>query len=92
MTDFSPALAAIVGDPKPAGRRAKSKAFAGLVTQGLFVWLLPVVVVTNTPARLLFEGFDLGLAAWLFGAAVVWFAVAVFVFHRGLRRYASASS
>ena len=72
--------------------RLPRKAFAGLVTQGLFVWLLPVVVVTNTPARLLFEGFDLGLAAWLFGAAVVWFAVAVFVFHRGLRRYASASS
>jgi ABC-2 type transport system permease protein len=72
--------------------RLPRRAFTGLVSQGLFVWLLPVVVVTNAPARLLFEGFNLTLAAWLFAAAVGWFALAVFVFHRGLRRYASASS
>jgi ABC-2 type transport system permease protein len=72
--------------------RLPREAFKGVVSRVLFVWALPVVVVTNTPARALFDGFDLGLAAWLFGAAAVWFALAVFVFHRGLRRYASASS
>jgi ABC-2 type transport system permease protein len=29
---------------------------------------------------------------WLVVLAAAWFALAVFVFHRGLRRYASASS
>ncbi len=72
--------------------RLPREAFKGVVSRVLFVWALPVVVVTNTPARALFDGFDLGLALWLFGAAAVWFALAVFVFHRGLRRYASASS
>lgn len=72
--------------------RMPREAFTGVFTKFLFVWLLPVVVVSNTPAKTLFDGFDAGLVLWLFGAAVVWFAVAVFVFHRGLRRYASASS
>ena len=72
--------------------RLPRQAFTGLATQTLFVWLLPVVVVTNAPARLLIEGCDLRLAAWLFAAAAAWLAVAVFVFHRGLRTYTSASS
>ncbi len=72
--------------------RMPREAFTGVFTKFLFVWLLPVVVVSNTPARTLFDGFNAGLVLWLVGAAVVWFAVAVFVFHRGLRRYASASS
>jgi ABC-2 type transport system permease protein len=58
----------------------------------LFVWLLPVVVVSNAPARTLLHGFDLKWTLWLFAAAVIWFATAVFVFNRGLRRYSSASS
>ncbi len=72
--------------------RLPREAFTGLFTRVLFVWLLPVVVVSNTPAKTLFGGFDLGLSLWLFAAAAVWFALAVWVFHRGLRRYASASS
>jgi ABC-2 type transport system permease protein len=72
--------------------RLPREAFTGVFTKFLFVWALPVVVVSNTPARTLFDGFDFGLALWLFGAAVVWFGLAVVVFHRGLRRYASASS
>lgn len=72
--------------------RLPRAAFTGIATQALFVWLLPVVIVTNVPARLLAHGFEWPLAAWLFGSAIVWFAAAVFVFHRGLRRYASASS
>ena len=63
-------------------------------TSLLFVWLLPVVVVSNAPTRLLLPryGFDLKWAAGLFLFAVAWFVLAVVVFHRGLRRYASASS
>ena len=72
--------------------RLPRQAFTGLATQTLFVWLLPVVMVTNVPASLLVQGFDLTLSAWLFGSALVWFAAAVFVFNRGLRRYTSASS
>ncbi len=72
--------------------RLPRAAFTGIATQTLFVWLLPVVIVTNVPARLLAQGFDFRLAAWLFASALVWFGAAVFVFHRGLRRYASASS
>ncbi len=74
--------------------RLPRQAFKGLVSQALFVWLLPVVVVSNAPARVLIERFQgdwkWTVAPFLFAA--VWFALAVFVFHRGLRRYASASS
>lgn len=72
--------------------RLPRAAFTGIATQILFVWMLPVVIVTNVPARLLAQGFEVNLATWLFGSAVVWFAAAVFIFHRGLRRYTSASS
>ena len=72
--------------------RLPREAFTGLFTRVLFVWALPVVVVSNTPAKTLIHGFDLRMAAWLFGTAVVWFILTVIVFHRGLRRYASASS
>jgi ABC-2 type transport system permease protein len=72
--------------------RLPREAFKGMVTRVLFVWALPVVVVSNAPARTLLDGFDWGLALWLFGLAAVWFAVAVLVFQCGLRRYTSASS
>jgi len=74
--------------------RLPKEAFKGMVTRVMFVWLLPVVVVSNTPARLLLPryGFDWKWAGALFAFSALWFALAVFVFHRGLRRYASASS
>lgn len=58
----------------------------------VFVYLLPVVVVSNVPARMLVHGPDLGLTLWLLAATAGWFALAVGVFQAGLRRYASASS
>jgi ABC-2 type transport system permease protein len=73
--------------------RLPRQAFKGVVSL-LFVWLLPVVVVSNAPARTIVGRFghdwQWTLAPFLFAA--VWFTLAVFVFHRGLRRYASASS
>ena len=57
-----------------------------------FVWILPVVVVSNAPASTLLHGFDLKLVGWLVGITVLWFTLAVILFHRGLRRYTSASS
>jgi ABC-2 type transport system permease protein len=71
--------------------RLPREAFRG-VTSFLFVWLLPTVVVSNTPASTLIHGVRWQWAAWLFAISVAWFGLAVFVFHRGLRRYASASS
>lgn len=71
--------------------RLPRQAFHGLANL-VFVWALPMVVVSNVPAHTLLHGFDLGLTAWVVGMAVAWFSLAVFVFHRGLKRYSSASS
>jgi ABC-2 type transport system permease protein len=59
----------------------------------VFVYALPVVVVSNVPAGVLIENrLNLTHALWLLAVTVLWFSVAAFVFHRGLRRYSSASS
>ncbi len=71
--------------------RLPREAFRG-VASVLFVWLLPVVVVSNAPARTILHGFQPAWVAWLLATAVAWLALAVAVFNRGLRRYASASS
>lgn len=72
--------------------RLPREAFKAFVGKVLFVWLLPVVVVSNVPANTLLHGFSPWFALWLLLAAIVWFAFAVWVFNRGLRRYSSASS
>jgi ABC-2 type transport system permease protein len=71
--------------------RLPREAFKG-ITRTLFVWILPVVVVSNVPARAIMHGLDWRWAALLFCLAVGWFTVAVLTFNAGLRRYASASS
>jgi ABC-2 type transport system permease protein len=72
--------------------RLPRQAFRGIVARTLFVYALPVVVVSNTPAATILHGFNPTLTAWLAGSAAVWFTVAVWAFHRGLQRYSSASS
>jgi ABC-2 type transport system permease protein len=67
--------------------RLPREAFHGIakgIPNVLFVYLLPVVVISNVPARLILQGFQWSQAFWL--------TVAIIVFHRGLRRYSSASS
>jgi ABC-2 type transport system permease protein len=64
----------------------------GRLASIIFVWILPVVVVSNGPARELLRGFEPWWALGLFAAAMGWFAIAVFMFRSGLRRYTSASS
>jgi ABC-2 type transport system permease protein len=71
--------------------RLPREAFKGLGSLVL-VWILPVVVTTNAPARTILHGFHLAWALWLFAAAILWLGIAVFVFNRGLRQYSSASS
>ncbi len=71
--------------------RLPRQAFHGLANIA-FVWVLPVVVVSNAPASTLLHGFDLKVVGWLLVITVVWFSLAVILFHRGLRRYSSASS
>ena len=71
--------------------RLPREAFRG-VANVLMVYLLPAVIVSNVPATTLIRGFRPAYAAWLAAASLAWFALAVFVFNRGLKRYASASS
>lgn len=71
--------------------RLPRQAFHGLANV-VFVWTLPMVVVSNVPAHTLLHGFDPGLTAWVVGITAAWFGLTVFVFNRGLRRYSSASS
>jgi ABC-2 type transport system permease protein len=44
------------------------------------------------PANTLIHGFRPAHVLWLGAASIAWFSLAVFVFNRGLKRYASASS
>jgi ABC-2 type transport system permease protein len=71
--------------------RLPREAFKGLASLA-FVWMLPVVVVSNAPARTLLHGFQPWWALGLLAAASLWFGAAVFLFQRGLKRYSSASS
>ncbi len=71
--------------------RLPRPAFRGLF-EVVFVWLLPVVIMSNVPAQTLFAGVHGPSLLWLAGAALFWFSCALMLFHRGLRRYASASS
>lgn len=71
--------------------RLPREAFRGLA-QVAFVWILPAVVVGNAPARTILHGFEPSWVLWLLAAAAAWFALALFVFNQGLRRYSSASS
>ena len=71
--------------------RLPREAFRGFANV-LLVYLLPAVVVSNVPAHALIHGFQPAYALWLFAASLAWFALAVFVFNQGLKRYASASS
>ncbi|HEY1109337.1 MAG TPA: ABC-2 family transporter protein, partial [Opitutaceae bacterium] len=72
--------------------RIPREAFKGVISNFLFVWFLPVVVVSFVPAKALLGGITPLLLLWVVALAIGWFAIAVFVFNRGLRRYASASS
>ena len=72
--------------------RLPRQAVKSVIINVAFVYVLPVVVISNIPAETLLRGFSAGNALWLAGAAAAWFSLAVSVFDRGLRRYASASS
>jgi ABC-2 type transport system permease protein len=71
--------------------RLPRQVFRGL-SDFVFVYALPVVVVSNVPANVILHGFKFSYVLWLFGVTIGWFGLAFLVFHRGLRRYASASS
>ncbi len=72
--------------------RLPRSAFKNIVTTVIFVYALPAVIVSNVPASALLGRLDWWHVAWLAGIAVGWFALAVTTFHRGIRRYTSASS
>jgi ABC-2 type transport system permease protein len=72
--------------------RLPREAFKKGIATVVFVWALPVVVVSNAPARAILHGFEPLWALGLCAATALWFALAVLVFRSGLRRYTSASS
>jgi len=72
--------------------RIPRAAFKRLILEVVFVYTMPVVIVSNIPASTLMDGPQLAPILWLVLATAAWFALAVFVFNRGIRRYASASS
>lgn len=72
--------------------RLPRAAFKSLFTNIVFVYALPTVIVSNVPASALLGRLEWTHVAWLFGLAVAWFTLAVLLFHRGIRRYTSASS
>ena len=50
------------------------------------------VLLSSGTIRVRLHGIDLTVVRWLLGIPVAWFTLAVVFFHRGLRRYSSASS
>jgi ABC-2 type transport system permease protein len=71
--------------------RLPRQAYKGLAS-AVFVWALPVVIVSNAPARAILHGFEPSWAVGLCAATLAWLALAAAVFRCGLRRYTSASS
>lgn len=71
--------------------RLPRQAFKG-ITRFVFVWAMPVVIVSNIPAETLIHGFNFIDTLWFAAVTLFWFGLAVLIFHRGLRRYSSASS
>jgi ABC-2 type transport system permease protein len=58
----------------------------------VFTFLVPVLLVTNVPARTMVRVFEPWLAAYMVLATVALLAVSRWFFHRALRSYRSASS
>jgi ABC-2 type transport system permease protein len=58
----------------------------------LFTFLLPVLLVSNVPARTVAKALEPWMAAYMVAATVVLLAVSRWVFRRALRSYRSASS
>lgn len=71
--------------------RIPQSAFKGFFNF-LLVYLFPVVIITNIPARVLIDGITWMHLAWLLTAVSVWFVIAFTVFRLGSIRYTSASS
>jgi ABC-2 type transport system permease protein len=72
--------------------RLPREAFKRFTLEIVFVYAMPMVIVSNIPATTLLRGPNPLHVLWLVAAAAAWFTLAVLVFNRGLRRYASASS
>jgi ABC-2 type transport system permease protein len=58
----------------------------------LFTFLIPVLLVSNVPARTVAKALDPWMAAYMVAATVALVAVSRWVFRRALRSYRSASS
>lgn len=71
--------------------RLPKQAFSG-VSNVIFVWMLPMVVISNAPANTLISGLSWSDTLWMLATTVIWLGIGIGVFRRGIRRYSSASS
>ncbi len=60
--------------------------------QQIGVFVLPIFVITNFPALFLLKKMDPLYAVWGVLGPIIWFALASYLFNRGLKHYQSASS
>jgi len=60
--------------------------------QMVLTWLVPVGLITTVPAQTLTGSLNAGMLAASLGFALVMLIFGSLLFHKGLRRYASASS
>ena len=60
--------------------------------QMVLTWVVPVGLITTVPAEALTGSLNAGMLAASLGFAVVMLVIGSLLFHKGLRRYASASS
>ena len=65
--------------------------FRGFVAR-LLTSILPFALIASFPTQGLFDGFSFGLVTHMLVVALVLFAFMVWLWRRGLRAYASASS
>jgi len=61
-------------------------------TRVILTTVLPFCLMASFPARILLEGVDLGLIAWIAGVTVLFTLVMLVFWSAGLRAYSSASS
>lgn len=68
------------------------KEFAGGLVWFVFVYIIPVLVVSNLPANVMIRSFEPFMVGYVFGACLVLLAISSIVLRFALRWYRSASS
>lgn len=62
------------------------------ISQKILIYVIPILVAFNFPIIFLLENNNLLLIFLSFSIAIIWFLLSSMIFHKGLKKYASASS